>query len=96
MVNGQPVVKSSLQSTVREKGVQIERESEKRREKESEEEGGGGGAISAKVNRPEVTFEEKSEAQVEGNRWRRANHVKWECTSDGVVTGRQTRGGRKG
>lgn len=31
----------------------------------------------------EVTFEEESEAQVEGNRWRRANHVKWKCTSDG-------------
>lgn len=31
----------------------------------------------------EVTFEEKSEAQVEGNRWRRANHVKWKCTNDG-------------
>jgi len=40
-------------------------------------------AISAKVNRPEVTFEEKSAAQVERNRWRRANHVKWECTSNG-------------
>lgn len=30
-----------------------------------------------------MTFEEESEAQVEGNRWRRANHIKWKCTSDG-------------
>lgn len=30
-----------------------------------------------------MTFEEESEAQIEENRWRRANHIKWKCTSNG-------------
>lgn len=80
MVNGQPVVKCSLQSNGRKKrdgvkGREKGRKKVRRRERER--------ATAQKLIVHEVTFEEESEAQVEGNRWRRANHVKWKCTSDG-------------
>lgn len=40
-----------------------------------------------------MTFEEESEAQIEENRWRRANHIKWKCMSDGGHGGGKRAGG---
>lgn len=69
--SNQTIVKRRRNGTRRAGGRRRDRKGERMR------------ATAQKLIVHEVTFEEESKAQVEGNRWRRANHVKWKCTSDG-------------